>query len=89
MTTEYIAVMAYYYCTISINSSGTVTRDAPDENMVSATSQFRRDMSEIFGRLAPQANEKIPYSAHNCQMFSSLRQNDRDNRDILSILEGP
>jgi hypothetical protein len=47
------------YCTISINSSGTVMRDAPDENMVSATSQFCCDMSEIFGRLALQATNFI------------------------------
>lgn len=47
------------YCTISINSSGTVTRDTPDENMVSATSQFCRDMYKIFGSLAPQATKNF------------------------------
>ena len=30
----------YYYCTISINSSGTVMRDAPDENTSSITFQY-------------------------------------------------
>jgi hypothetical protein len=51
------------YCTISINSSGTVTRDAHDENMVSAASQFCRDMYKIFGSLAPQA-AKFFYIRH-------------------------
>ena len=46
---------AQHYCTISINSSGTVTHDAPDENMVSATSQFCRDVYKNFGSLALQA----------------------------------
>ena len=31
------------YCTISINSSATVTRDAPDENMVSSGGRDERD----------------------------------------------
>jgi hypothetical protein len=60
MITLYYSLMpARWYCTISINSSGTVTRDAPDKNMVLATSQFCRDMSENFGRLAPQATKKF------------------------------
>jgi hypothetical protein len=42
-----------------------------------------------FRQAGAAGDEKIPYSAHNCQMISSLRQNDRDNRDISSILEGP
>ena len=35
------------YCTISINSSGTVTRDAPDENMVSSGGRDERDNYKI------------------------------------------
>ena len=35
------------YCTISINSSATVTRDAPDENMVSSGSRDERDNYKI------------------------------------------
>jgi hypothetical protein len=36
-----------YYCTISINSAGPVTRDGPAEILVSASSQSRRDMPEF------------------------------------------
>jgi len=53
-----------YYCTISINSAGPVTRDGPAEIMVSATSQSCHDMPKnlgILGSLAPQATKKILY----------------------------
>ena len=33
----------FWYCTISINSSATVTRDTPDENMVSSGGWDERD----------------------------------------------
>ena len=38
------------YCTISINSSATVTRDTPDENMVSSGGWDERDKSTNFRR---------------------------------------
>ena len=40
-----------------------MTRDAPDENMVSPASQICRDIYKIFARLAPQAT-KIFYIRH-------------------------
>jgi hypothetical protein len=42
-----------------------------------------------FQQVGAAGDEKIPYSANNCQMNSSLRQNDCDNHDISLILEGP
>ena len=38
-----------YYCTISINSAGPVTRDGPAENLVSATTQSCRDIPKFLG----------------------------------------
>ena len=47
-----------YYCTISINSPGTVTRDAPDENM-----EICRDMYCVqnFRQSGAAGNEKFLY----------------------------
>jgi hypothetical protein len=52
------------YCTILFNSSGHVTRDAPDENLVSATSQTCCDMSEIsdnFRQFCAAGDENLLY----------------------------
>ena len=36
------------YCTISLNSSGIVTRDSPDENIISSSCLTERDLSNFF-----------------------------------------
>ena len=80
------------YCTISINSSATVTRDAPDENMVSSGGWNDRDKykfssgSRFF--FLKISRWPIIFFCH-LKKISSLRQNDRDHRDISSIFEGP
>ena len=80
------------YCTISINSSATVTRDAPDENMVSSGGWNDRDKYKFssgsrffFSKLVGGQFFFFCY----LKKISSLRQNDRDHRDISSIFEGP
>ena len=40
----HITLYTFEYCTISFNSSGTVTRDAPDENMISSSYSTERDL---------------------------------------------
>ena len=89
---------AVHYCTIgtiSINSSATVTRDAPDENMVSSGGWDERDKYRIssgsgffFSKLAG-GHLFFNFFFLLSKKDSSLRQNDRDHRDISSIFEGP
>jgi hypothetical protein len=75
------------YCTISINSSGTVTRAHLTKIWFQQPPYFAVTCPKI-RQVGAAGDEKIPYLAHNCQMISSLHQNDRDICDILSILEG-
>jgi hypothetical protein len=79
-----------------------VTRDAPDENMISSgcltvrdaanfssgrKNFFKKIVGNMYFMLDFLGNFKSQIS--NIKTVSSLAQNDRDNRDISSILEGP
>ena len=64
----------WHYCTISINSSPHVTRDASDEILVWTTSQTCHDILKFlanFWQFSAAGDEKFLYLACNHQMNSS------------------
>ena len=77
-----------WYCTISFNSAGPMTRDGPTEILVSATSQTCRDMSkfsENYWQFSAAGDEKFLYLTCDHQMTLASYKNCLD----YHVLKGP
>ena len=64
MTENSCMYLHCYYCTISFNSAGPVTRDGPAEIFVSAPPQSCRDMPKKIRQFSAAGEEKFLYLVH-------------------------
>ncbi len=59
------------YCTIIINSAGTVTRDGPTEILVSAGHTFRRDGRKFSEKITILGNNLDPKITESSTVFGT------------------